>query len=172
VRGALFAICSIMLLRIDQLASHVAAHAGVSTPLADYALRAVLTGIGGYLSPAFRQLIAEELPPPLAHSLQSAANERRPLEDRVQLTGMSQGHTRELIASVCKVLAEELSDEALRALCTALPPATAVLFVPSSPPLDRPYVPYHRQANSVAEPNPHADYKLSSGRRRVINEPN
>ena len=60
-----------MLLRIEQLASHVAAHAGVSTPLADYALRAVLTGIGGYLSPAFRQLIAEELPPTLGGVLAS-----------------------------------------------------------------------------------------------------
>jgi len=172
VRGASFAICSIMLLRIDQLATHVAAHAGVSTPLADYALRAVLTGIGGHLSPAFRQLIAEELPSPLAHALQSAVNDRRPIEDRVQLTGMSQGHTRELIASVCKVLAEELSEEALRALCASLPPATAVMFVPSAPPAEPPSVPYHRQANSVAEANPHGDIKLSSGRRRVIDEPN
>ncbi len=161
-----------MLLRIDQLASHVAAHAGVSTPLADYALRAVLSGIGAYLSAPFRQLISEELPPPLAYSLESAVNDRRPIEDRVRLTGMSKSQTRELLASVCRVLAEELSDEALRALCVSLPAATAVLFVPSSPPVEPPSVPFHRQANSVAEPNPHGDIKLSSGRRRVIDEPN
>jgi hypothetical protein len=161
-----------MLLRIDQLASHVAAHAGVSTPLADYVLRAVMTGIGGYLSPAFRQLIAEELPSPLVHALQSAVNDRRPIEDRVRLTGMSPSHTRELIASVCKVLAEELSDDAVRALCTSLPPATAVLFVPSAPAVEPPPVPYHRQANSIAEANPHADVKLSSGRRRGVDKPN
>jgi len=161
-----------MLLRIEQLASHVAAHAGVSTPLADYALRAVLTGIGGYLTPAFRQLIAEELPPALGHALESAAGDRRPIEDRVHLTGMSKSQTRELIASVCKVLAEELSEEALRALCTQLPAATATLFVPSAPPVEPPSLPYHRQASSVAEPNPHGDFKLSSARRRRFDEPN
>ena len=161
-----------MLLRIDQLASHVAAHAGVSTPLADYALRAVLTSIGGYLSPAFRQLIAEELPPALGSALESSTGDRRPIEDRVHLTGMSQSQTRELIASVCKVLAEELSEEAVRALCTSLPPATAVLFVPSAPAIEHTPSPVHRQSSSVAEPNPHGDFKLSSAKRRTFDEPN
>ena len=160
-----------MLLRIDQLASHVAAHAGVSTPLADYALRAVLTGIGGYLSPPFRQLIAEELPPALGSALESA-RDRRPIEDRVQLNGMSPGRTRELVASVCKVLAEELSDDAVRALCASLPPATAVLFVPSAPAIEHHASQIHRHTGSVAEPNPHGDYKLSSGRRRGVDKPN
>jgi uncharacterized protein (DUF2267 family) len=161
-----------MLLRIDQLASHVAAHAGVSPPVADYALRAVVRGIGGYLTPAFRQLIAEELPAALATALDAATDDQRPFEARVQLMGMSPGQTRELIASVCKVLAEELSQEAMSALRSSLPGAVAKLFVPSAPPLEQPPLAYHRQANSIAEPNPHADIKLSSGRRRVIDEPN
>jgi uncharacterized protein (DUF2267 family) len=160
-----------MLLRIEQLASHVAAHAGVSTPLADYALRAVVGGIGGYLSPPFRQLIAEELPPELVRVLEAAAGQRKPFEERVQLAGLSPAQRRELIASVCKVLAEELSDDALRAMTSSLPPAVAKLFVPSAPALDHPHT-IHRQANSVADPNPHADIKLSSGRRRAIDEPN
>ena len=75
-----------MLLRTERLASHVAAHAGVSPPLAEYALRAVVAGIGGYLSPAFRQLVADELPQPLATALASALTDSRPIEDRVQLT--------------------------------------------------------------------------------------
>ena len=158
-----------MLLRIEQLASHVAAHAGVSTPLADYALRAVVGGIGGSLSPAFRQLIADELPEQLAALLESA--DRRPFEERVQLAGLSPGQRRELIASVCKVLAEELSEEAVRALTASLPASVAKLFVPSAPALEHPHT-IHRQTNSVAEPNPHADIKLSSARRRVIDEPN
>lgn len=161
-----------MQLPIDQLASHIAAHAGVSTPLADYALRAVITGIGGHLSPAFRQLIAEELPPPLASALHAAANDRKPIEDRVQLTGMGPGRKHELIASVCKVLAEELSDDAVRALCASLPAATAVLFVPSSPAIEHHASRFHRHASSVAEPNPHGDIKLSSGRRRGLDPPN
>lgn len=160
-----------MLLRIDQLASHVAAHAGVSMPVADYALRAVIKGVGGYLSPPFRQLIAEELPVPLAHMLEAGTGERRPFEDRVHLAGLSASQRHELIASVCKVLAEELSQEATRALTAALPPPVAKLFVPSSPALDHPQT-IHRQTSSVAEPNPHGDFKLSSGRRRNVDEPN
>jgi uncharacterized protein (DUF2267 family) len=161
-----------MLLRIDQLASHVAAHAGVSPPLADYVLRAVVAGFGGYLSPANRQLIADELPVPLSAALRSASDDRRPIEDRVQLAGMSQAQTRELIASVCKVLAEELSDEALAALRASLPASVASLFVPSAPEVEHIASPLHRQGSSVAEPNPHGEIKLSSGKRRQVDEPN
>ena len=159
-----------MLLRTEQLASHVAAHAGVSAPLAEYALRAVIAGIGGYLSPAFRQLVAEELPESLASALSSALNDKRPIEDRVQLTGMTPGRTRELIASVCRVLAEELSKEALRALTSSLPAPIATLFVPSSPEVEHAST-LHRQSSSVAEPNPHGDIKLSSSRGR-LSDPN
>lgn len=160
-----------MLLRIDQLASHVAAHAGVSTPLADYALRAVMAGIGSYLSAPFRQLIADELPQPLAIALESAVNDRRPIEDRVQLVGLTPSQTRELVASVCKVLAEELSTDANQLLINVLPPGIAALFVPSSPSIDHVST-IHRQGFSVAEPNPHSEIKLSSGRRRGIDKPN
>jgi uncharacterized protein (DUF2267 family) len=159
-----------MFLRIDQLASHVAAHAGVSTPLADYALRAVLAGIGGYLSPPFRQLVADELPPALAAALNSALTDKRPIEQRVQLNGLSPVQRYELIASVCKVLAEELSDDALRALRSSLPAGTAKLFVPASAEVHHDSS-LHRQSSSVAEPNPHGDFKLSSTRGR-ISEPN
>jgi uncharacterized protein (DUF2267 family) len=151
-----------MLLSTDQLASHVAAHAGVSPALAEHALRGVITGIGGYLSPASRQLVAEELPPPLASALGSAIGDQRPIEDRVQIAGLTPGRTRELIASVCRVLAEELSDDAVRALTAALPGDIATLFVPSSPEVLHPS-PAYRQPGSVAEPNPHGEGKLSSG---------
>lgn len=155
-----------MLLRIDQLASHVSAHAGVSAPLAEHALRAVVTGIGAYLSPASRQLVAEELTPPLATALGSASGDRRPLEDRLQVTGLVPGRIRELLASVCRVLAEELSDDAVRAVTSALPPHVATLFVPSSPDVPHPS-PAYRQPSSVAEPNPHGEDKLSSARGRT-----
>jgi uncharacterized protein (DUF2267 family) len=159
-----------MFLRIDQLASHVAAHAGVSTPLADYALRTVLAGIGGYLSPPFRQLIADELPPALATALNSALGDKRAIEERVQLNGLSPVQRHELIASVCKVLAEELSNDAVSALRTSLPAGLAKLFVPSAPELHHDSA-LHRQSSSVAESNPHGDFKLSSTRGR-ISEPN
>lgn len=160
-----------MLLRIDQLASHVSAHAGVSTPLADYALRGVVAGIGSYLPAQSRQLIADELPQPLKIALESAVGSRRPIEERVQVTGLTPSQTRELVASVCKVLAEELSREANQLLINVLPPGVAALFVPSAPAIKHVST-VHRQGFSVAEPNPHSEIKLSSGRRRGIDEPN
>lgn len=158
-----------MRLGVDQLASHVAMHAGVASPLAEHALRAVATGIGSYLSPAFRQLVAEELPPELAHALEAAVGDKRPIEDRVRVVGLTPGEIRELIASVCRVLAEELSDDAVRALTASVPGDIATLFVPSSPAVPR-VSPIHRQADSVAELDPHGDIKLSSSRGRY--EPN
>jgi uncharacterized protein (DUF2267 family) len=161
VRGALLATSTIMLVRIEELASHVAAHAGVSDPVAEYALRAVVTGLGGYLKARARQLIGEELPAPLVTALGSAVADRRGLDERVQITGLSPGQIHELVASVCRVLAEELSEEALRAVTAALPPATAALFVPSSPAVSR-TMRRRPQSGSVREPNPHGDTKLSS----------
>jgi len=158
-----------MLLRIDQLASHVAAHSGVSMPLADYALRAVVAGIGSYLSAPTRQLIADELPQPLAIALESAVDDRRPIEERVQLTGLTASQTHELVASVCKVLAEELSTEANQLLINVLPPGVAALLVPSAPAIDHVST-IHRQGFSVAEPNPHGEIKLSSGHRRGVDD--
>jgi uncharacterized protein (DUF2267 family) len=151
----------IMLLRIEQLASHVAAHAGVSMPLADYSLRAVVTGIGGYLSPDSRRLIAEELPSPLVGALESAIDERKPIEERVQLTGMTPSQTWELVASVCRVLAEELSDDAVHILIASLPERVATMFVRASADVQRAEV-HHRQSQSVLNPNPHGDIKISS----------
>lgn len=150
-----------MLLRMEELASHVAAHAGVSDPVAAYSLRAVVTGIGAYLTRDARRLVGEELPEPLATALGSAAGDRRPLEERVQLTGLTPGQIRELVASACRVLAEELSHEALDALTCALPPSAADLFVGSSPAVPRTKR-RPPQAGSVHEPNPHGDRKLSS----------
>lgn len=108
----------------------------------------------------------------LASALESEPGERRPLEDRVQLTGMTPGRARELVASVCRVLAEELSKEAVGALRSSLPQRIADWFAPPAPAIEHHASSIHRQSNSVAEPNPHGDIKLSSGRRRAIDKPN
>ena len=150
-----------MQVRIEVLAKQVAARAGVSTPLADYALRAVVAGIGGYLSPHSRQLVSEELPEQLAIALASATSDRRSIHERVALTGMTPSQTHELLASVCRVLADELSDEAINLLIGCLPPAVGAMLVPSSPTLPHADT-RHRQASSIAEPNPHGESKLSS----------
>ncbi|HSD88584.1 MAG TPA: hypothetical protein VLB44_13745 [Kofleriaceae bacterium] len=177
-----------MRLTSDDLCAHVASHAGVSVEGVDQAVRAVLSGLGAYLSGAQRQLVSEELPPPLAPSLDEIGeNLSKPIEERVLAPGMSAGRARELVASVCRVLAEELSTEALRALRTAVPAAIGELLEGEAPPLatgvasSRPDSlasgrpgshhplsearPRDRiQSDSVVATNPHADSKLSSAR--------
>ena len=100
--------------------------------------------------------------------------------------GTASGPAREVVASVCKVLAEELSDDALELLHRALPGSLADLLVrPDAVELeDHPGLAHRRdtlaegrpgshhpvtearsdrtQAGSVASDNPHADTKLSA----------
>jgi len=174
------------MLTAADLCSHVASHAGVSVDGVERTVRAVLSGLGVYLSRSQRQLVSEELPPPLASSLFESGQDRsKPIEERVLTPGMSVGRARELVASVCRVLAEELSSEALRGFRTSVPPAIAELFEGEPPPLatgvassrpdslasgrpgsHRPVAEArprdHVQADSVVAENPHEDSKLSS----------
>jgi uncharacterized protein (DUF2267 family) len=174
----------------DDLCSHVAAHAGVPAALAEQATRAVLAGIGGTLTPAGRELVADELPAGLGAAILAGGSLATPIEDQMLALGTTAGQTRELIASVCRVLVEELSGEAVDALRVGAPAALAALLVEpvpepvTEPPPPRPALGRRRdtlaeglpgshrplseatargaQRGSIAEANPHADTKLSS----------
>lgn len=169
----------------DTFIAHVAGHAGVSIEHAEHATRIVLSGLGSYLSPAIRQFVAEELPLPLGEALQEVSGVAIPLEERVLDAARTAGRARELVASVCRVLAEELSTEALTAVRGAAPPSLAgLLATPSADLATRPPEPRRNptlatgrpgsrhpisesrpiadQAGSVAEANPHGAAKLSS----------
>lgn len=131
--GAGLASPSEMMATTDDFISHVAAHAGVSASLAERVVRAVLTGIGGYLSAAERQFIADELPAALGAAILTGSNRAMPIEERVLAFDPSIGHARELIASVCRVLVEELSTEALASIRAVVPRALAsLLAVPAT----------------------------------------
>jgi uncharacterized protein (DUF2267 family) len=166
------------------LGAHVAAHAGVSQDRAARAIRAVLSGIGAYLDAPHRELVADELPPALAGAVRAGDRVAVPLDERVLDPGTTAAQARELIASVCRVLVEELSREAVRAVRAEAPPELAALLVPGgaeAPP--RPAGSSRRetlaagrpgshhpvseqrpraQPDSVAAANPHATTKLSS----------
>lgn len=117
----------------QDLISHVAAHAGVSPDMAERALRAVLSGIGAYLSVPHRQLAADELPPALAAALLAPTGRAQPIDERLLEPGITAGRARELIASVCRVLTEELSGEALHAIRASAPPVLATFLAPPAP---------------------------------------
>jgi uncharacterized protein (DUF2267 family) len=175
-----------MIATIDDFTSHVVAHAGVATPLAERVSPIVLAGIGGYLSPAARQLVASELPPALGAAVVAGSGLATPIEELVHAVEPNLGHARELIASVCRVLGEALSTEALGAVCAAVPAALAALLeppatseVPPAPVLARPrdmladgrpgsHDPVSEarapgaHSDSVVAGNPHAATKLSS----------
>ena len=90
----------------------------------------VLASLSSYLTPAQRELIAEELPAELASAFVSVNDPPTPIESE---ESKSASHARELVASVCYVLAEELSVEALEALRSAVPPELAPLFADPDP---------------------------------------
>jgi uncharacterized protein (DUF2267 family) len=176
-----------MIATIDDLCSHVAAHAGVPTELAEQVTRAVLAGMSGTLTPAGRELVADELPAGLGAAILAGGPLATPVEDCVLALGVTAGQARELIASVCRVLVEELSSEAVDALRVGVPAALAALLVepvtgeppapPAAPERPRDTLAEGRgrsrrplsdapgrgaQRGSVADDNPHAATKLSS----------
>ena len=173
-----------MIATTDDFTSHLAAHAGIAAPLAERVAHIVLAGIGGSLSPAIRRLVADELPPELAAQVVAGADLATPIEARVCALDANAGHARELVASVCRVLAEELSVQAIAAIRAAVPTGIAALLVvptgaePPPGPEPRPDVladgrigsrhPVSESrasgahGESIAAGNPHAATKLSS----------
>lgn len=126
-----------MMSSTEDFASHVANHAGVTIERAERVARAVLASIGAYLSPARRDLVADELPPALAAALLANAGMATPLDERVLSPGMTTARAHELVASVCRVLAEELSADAIRALRLSVPIGIAALLATPAPELVR-----------------------------------
>jgi uncharacterized protein (DUF2267 family) len=170
---------------IETFVDHVAGHAGVSAATALHASHAVVAGIGAYLSESARQLVADEIPAPLATALDEG-DEALPIEEHVLEAGMQAGQAHEVVASVCRVLAEELSTDALERIVEAVPADVAALFAASAPATHVPHEPRRHptiadgapgsehpvsegripaaQASSVGDEHPHADTKLASSR--------
>lgn len=160
----------------DTFVSHVAGHAGIPPDRAEQVTRSVLSGLAGYLSPPQRELVAAELPDTLGACL---------MESRALQPGLMGSHGRELVASVCHVLGEELSNDAMRVLRVALPRELVDLLaapgrevaaraadsrhgttLASGRPGSRHPIsetaPPRGQAGFVGESNPHGGTKLSS----------
>lgn len=160
----------------ETFVSHVSGHAGIPPDRAEQLTRSVLSGLAGYLTLPQRELVAAELPASFARCI----TESRPFEP-----GLMGRHGRELVASVCHVLGEELSNDALRVLRRAVPGALAELLAEPSPEIAAPPVdsrqgttlasgrpgsrhpvseasPPRGQAGSVGEINPHGATKLST----------
>jgi uncharacterized protein (DUF2267 family) len=159
----------------DQLLARIEAHVGSSTEVRPVTM-GVLAWIGSCLWPRERDLIADELPRSLAAAVRRA--------DGLAMT--LDGHRREIVASVCRILAEELSTEASDLLRRALPAALRELFVAGAPegqepshveltraslaeghpgartPLSEAHPTRVQHGSVVAEPNPHGATKLSS----------
>jgi uncharacterized protein (DUF2267 family) len=109
--------------------AHVAAHAGIAIERAEAVTRTVLARIGSALSPDHRRKIADELPPALGAALMSP---------EVILEDVTNVHQREVSFAVYRVLAEELSRDAIGWLHQELPPRMAEHLVAGAPPIDAP----------------------------------
>jgi uncharacterized protein (DUF2267 family) len=172
----------------ETFVAHVAAHGGIANERATGVTVSVLTGLGAYLTPEGRRFLADELPEPLGNALCEGGRASFPIDAVGGEPGAETGRTHELVASVCRVLAEELSDDALRRLRDAVPASVRELLATPAPelvtravetrgrdtlstgkpgsrhPISEGRAPEH-QGEAVAETNPHASSKLSSTRR-------
>ncbi len=146
------------------LLDHIAAHAGL--PEIDQARRAataVLWTFGAALSPPARDRVADELSGALAIALR-AGRDREPnrsIQDRVaSMLGRSHVQATEIIAAVCHVLAEELSEDAVGELRRWLPRDIAAFLASSEE------VPARRPAGgrTLAEGRPGSRHPLSDAR--------
>ena len=170
---------------LEALLSHVSGHAGVGRDEAERVAIAVMSGIGAYLPDWARRLVAAELPAELGDALISGRSVALPLEELAIAHGAPPRQARKLVAAVCRVMSEELSDEALVALQAALPAELARQLQPPSGELTGPAAeprggttlagghpgsshpisetaPAEQQHDSVADANPHGSTKLSS----------
>ncbi len=173
----------------DDFAAHVAAHLGATTLDLDRACELVIGAFAGWLPSADRTLFMRELPSSLGAAVEHATlSVALPLEEQVVgAFDVTVGHARELVASVCHVLGEHLSDDLLDRLQRALPAPFAAFTVRPLPgstvatsraarryetlaegrpgshtPVSEARVDRRQQQASVAADNPHGDAKLSS----------
>jgi len=163
-----------MIVTTDDFTSHVVAHAGVATGFAARVTRVVLAGIGGYLSPGARQLVAGELPPELGAVVLAGSDLAGPIEEHVLALvpdlgpdlgpnlGPNLGHARELIASVCRVLVEELSTDALGVIRAAVPSTLAPLFQDATASEAPPHAVAGYPRDTLAEGRPGSHHPVSS----------
>ena len=166
-------------------ATHVAAHAGLPSERCEHVATIVLRRLGSYLGRPQRQVVADELPPALALAFLEGGGLALPLDELVAGPDGTLGQAHELIASVARVLAEVLSNEALDALQNAVPAElAAMLDRPARELIHEPVAPWRRdtlatgrpgshqpiaetapprtQSNAVAADDPHAATKLSA----------
>jgi uncharacterized protein (DUF2267 family) len=155
--------------------AHVAAHAGITSERAEAVTRTVLARIGTSLSPDHRRTIADELPPALGAAL---------MAPEVMVDDAMSLHQRELVVAVYRVLAEELSADAVAWLRDELPERMAELLVAGAPPIetspqhgrtlatgspgsDRPVSETHPQPShdTLAEGRPGSQQPISERRR-------
>jgi uncharacterized protein (DUF2267 family) len=123
-------------MRVDdnELVNHVSAHAGIGHDPTWRVTHTVMSAIGAYLSPATRELLADELGPAFGAAVRRGeASKGIPVEQHVLEPWMTLAGATELIACVCRVLAERLSDEVLAALRDELPAPLSARLVPSDP---------------------------------------
>ena len=147
----------------DAFISHVAGHSGIPMVQAETVTRTVLSSLGAWLTPAMRAYVADELPAPLGAALLDTKGVAVPVEERLLQPGITAGRAHELVASVCRVLAEELSTEALCALRAATPHAIASLLSTSGPEIVT-YTHAPRRYQTVASGRPGSGRPISEGR--------
>jgi len=149
----------------DDLVAHVAAHLGATTLQVDRACELVLRRFAGWLTPAERLLFVGELPRSFGALFEHPDESRAlPLEEQLVPLGLTVGRAREVVASVCHVLGEQLSDDMLARLRRALPAWIAAYAVRPAAEATVPVARAARRNDTLAEGHPGSHAKLSDAR--------
>ena len=138
-----------VMVTIAAVVSRFVSHSGANAELAGSVAPEIVAGIAAYLTPAQRDLVADELPEELATEVWRVDLLATPIEERILGPSISVGRAHELVASMCRTLAEVLSIEAIDALRSSLPSELGAWLEPPSNSLDR---------------SPRSAYTLASGR--------
>ncbi len=155
------------------LARRVAERAPVPLTEARRIIPSVLGALGAMLTQDERRPLANALPVTWGRALSAPAHhESMDLEGlyRAHARDRAPGEAREEVQVVLQAIGELAPVSACARVRRALPPNVAALFdareVPDEPPSTARRSPrtLAAQRNSVAEPNPHGDTKLSSAR--------
>ena len=118
------------MVNMANLDSRFASHAGVTEEFAASIEPEIIAGIASHLTPARRELVASELPEQLAAAMRRDDLRAMPIEERILGPSISLGRAHELVASLCRALAEVLSIEAVAALRSSLPTELATWLDP------------------------------------------
>ena len=131
-------------------------HSGATVELAAAVAPKIIAGLASYLTPAHRDLVADEL----ADAMWRTDLQAVPIEESIVGPSISLGRAHELVASMCRALVEVLSTDAIEALRSSVPARLVEWFDPPASSIDERV----RRSSTLASGRPGSSRPISEAR--------